>query len=207
MQNAKIFPIIALLSVTAALAANHLITRLDFVRSKILSINNFPRQLGGWKAGPDLPPPPADLQKVIPTARIVAREYTNAHGESVNLTLVTATEYNDLHNPMHCMPAAGWELSAITPSKIGEDVANSVTATRGGIQVETLYWYTASTLRNDTTSERFRALRTIGGGTHGHSLLVRLITAKSPRSKELLVQFAKDIQKPLDALKEEARTR
>src|SRR5262249_21367793 len=157
--------------------------------------------------GSDLPSNNPSIKKVIPTAHIVDREYSRADGRTVNLTLVTATDYNDLHNPMHCLPAAGWEMGKILACPIGEDVANSAVVTKDGAQLEVLYWYTASTFRRDSAAERFKAIRTAAGGTQGQSLLVRLITRKAPDSKQLLQDFARLIETPLEVLKEEARGR
>ena len=75
-----------------------------------LAVDSFPRSLGTWRGGAIAPMDP-DIQARVPTATIMDREYTSSAGGSADVTLVTASDNIDIHNPKDCFPSQGWILT------------------------------------------------------------------------------------------------
>jgi EpsI family protein len=128
MQNAKVLTLTTLILLAVAVAACALVPRVQS-NARLLPIGRMPRQFGGWSAGPDLPTDP-DVQRQLPTAHILERNYTNAQGNVANLMLVTATYDEDFHKPTACLPAQGWILHDRAVVEVAGQPVNALIATR-----------------------------------------------------------------------------
>lgn len=77
----------------------------------------FPREIGGWAAGPSQPLPP-NLEHVLGADDYRTGVYSK-EGEAASVEFFSAY-YDDLasaygiHSPEICIPAGGWEMSTIT---------------------------------------------------------------------------------------------
>ncbi|HLV79114.1 MAG TPA: exosortase-associated EpsI family protein [Chthonomonadaceae bacterium] len=205
MQNHKL-ALLGLTLLLAALAADHALGRLVFNNPPRLPVESFPRAIGEWKAGPDQPVDPSIREK-LPTATIVDRVYQNGFGQPVELTLVSAQDYNDLHDQRLCLPAQGWQISDPKLVAIAGRQINFVSAARNDEKIEMLFWLAGKNLRDDTLPERLRSLRTTVAGVQGYSLLVRLTATGDEDGHRALFAFAHAMLPPLAKLEAQALQR
>lgn len=105
MQAARTAITLTLLA--AAIAVTYAVPRLDLPHPRRIPVEDFPRQIGQWRAIADNETS-EDVQKALPTATIVDRQYRDDRGRMLNVVLVTATEMRDIHSPAVCLPGAGW---------------------------------------------------------------------------------------------------
>ena len=194
--------------VLGALIANHTLPAVHAMASRRVPVETFPRKIGEWTAGKDQRVDPSVLQR-LSTANIVDRNYRNPAGQDIDLTLVTASNGGDLHNPKICFPAQGWRLGDEKVIHIGGRSANYMIASQNGAQFEVIYWLTGSSVRRSAFSEKLVRLHTRFVGLDGHvmkavmdgdSLMVRLMAPHDPDSHRALLQFAGQIQSPIQAL-------
>jgi hypothetical protein len=98
--------------------------RLELPRPRLLPVGSFPREIGEWTMVEERKVS-ADVQKALPTAVILDRDYRNSRGRLVSLLLVTARELKDIHSPAVCLPGSGWETVS---DKLVEQDAFRITA-------------------------------------------------------------------------------
>lgn len=140
MQNVKVLSLTGLLMVAVALVCNYAVARVYIPPVHRLPVETFPRQIGEWTAGPDQPVD-AYVQQVIPTAKIVTRNYTNASGQKLELLLLSAERSADFHDPNLCFPSHGWELSNQHLRIVNGQQVNTMVAERDGIKTAVWYWW------------------------------------------------------------------
>jgi len=141
MPSDKILSLIGCFLVLTGVAADYGFGKLDVPKPHRLPIETFPVTVGNWKGG-SLREVDPDIQKALPTAKIVERVYTNPLGQQVDLMLLTATEDEDMHSPQACFPTQGWKLSNIVSTRVNGDQATRMTAENDGIRQVVLYWLT-----------------------------------------------------------------
>ncbi len=163
----------------------------------------FPRVIGEWQGGVDLPIPELTRQS-LPTATLIDRIYANAQGDAIELTLVSAERAEDAHDPEACLPGWGWTLENAHSLTLDGQAMRSATAHQNGQALHALFWWDtpdAPASRWLSQLQRFR-IETQGRGT----ILVRLTTPATPHSEATLNAFARQLLPALSAWKQaEAR--
>ncbi len=81
--------------------------RLQLPKPRLMPVKKLPRQIGDWTAVTDRKVAD-DVQKALPTAVIVDRDYRNSEGRTVSFLLLSASEIRDIHSPSVCLPGSGW---------------------------------------------------------------------------------------------------
>ena len=200
MQDTKVFAVLALLLVVPALVAEFTCDRLPVAYPRVLSVEAFPARLGAWQGGP-LVPVDSEVQKRIPTAKINERVYTNGTLPGVDLTLVSARDAEDIHNPLACFPSQGWDLSQITRAQIGSQPVNVMTATQGDQRWKVIFWSTGDYA---APAPRAAWLRGLAAARQKYivkgddkSLLVRVVAPATPEGDAALRDFTAHLMAPL----------
>jgi EpsI family protein len=202
MQKAPILAVIAAAMSLSAFTANHAFGRLQAMKPRVLPVESFPRQIGDWTAGDDVPVEPR-VQGFLPTARIVDRRYVNSTGQAVSCMLITASDILDFHNPNICLPGNGWELSEQRTLYVGKQSINSMVGTRDGETANVRYWFvgdTAGTVPGSITLTKVFAIRRLLTNEHVSSLLVRLIAPHNSSGDAAIQAFTREIQPYLTAV-------
>ena len=190
--------------VLSAVGTDYGLGQLDVPKPHRLPVESFPTVIGDWKAGP-LQEVPLDIQKRLPTAKIVERVYTNPTGQTVDLMLLTATEDEDMHSPKACFPAQGWTLSDIQETRIGGQPMTRMTADMDGQgKLAVLYWLTGyypPPPPRTAFLQKASVWRKHFMGNHSNmSLFVRITSPETPLSGQTLAAFMSSLHDPLDAL-------
>lgn len=202
MQNTKILPIIGFGLALAALIANHAFGRLQPAQPHLLPVETLPRQLGGWTAGPDRSLD-SSIRKILPTARIVDRIYTNRSGESVDLLVLSAADYKDFHDPNICFPGQGFTLSDQKTATIAGQTIDTMMAARGADKMDVYYWLAGDAVESVPQGlplEKVLAVRNLMLKTQGQSLFVRLIAPHDAQSGAALADLTRQLLTPLRAM-------
>ncbi len=189
MGHAKTIAVLGLVLMTTVLAANHAFRRIEPPKFKQLPIETFPRQIGEWTSGPDRPPDP-DVQAKLPRAKIVDRLYTNSVGQGIELVLVSADRWQDIHDPRVCFPAQGWTLETRGVVTIEGQKINDLSASRNAERWALLFCFTGKTVREGTLAEKMDAMRRAITRDEADSLLVRLTTPDNEPNHARLLEFA-----------------
>ena len=204
MPNNALLPVIGCVLVLSAVGADYGLGQMDVAKPHRLPVESFPANLGSWKGGPVGEVDP-DIQKRLPTAKIVDRVYTNPLGQSVDLMLLTATEDEDMHSPKACFPSQGWTLSDVKNTQVDGQPATQMTATMDGGQPSTvLYWltgyYPPAPPRNALVRKISGLRNHIMGGHNNMSLFVRVTAPDTPLARRSLSEFTSLLHAPLQAL-------
>jgi EpsI family protein len=203
MQKSKIFALISFVMVLTALAADHTIGRLPLLAARKAPVERFPKHIQGWTAGPDNPVDP-EIQKTLATATVVDRNYTNPSGQSVQLLLVSASQGNDVHNPMICFPGQGWQITDRRTIRVDSQDATVMTAKLDETRLCVLYWISDAEPSPQEESPWLRNLRTIRRwfvtADEGRSLLVRVTAPGDAQNNAPVISFVKDASEPLREL-------
>lgn len=196
MQKSSVLAVIAAMMTISALVGNHAVARLKIEKPKKLQIDLFPRQIGKWKAGEDIPIDPR-IQDFLPSAKIVERPYVDNAGNTIICTLITASDMLDIHNPNICLPGHGWELSNKSSLRIGKQFINKMVATRDGAQYNMWYWWvgdTVGTVPGSITLAKVFAIRKAITKENVATLSVRLFNPHNAGGDKLVEEFATAIQ-------------
>ena len=204
MPNDALLPLMGCALVLSAVAADYGLGQLDVPKSHRLPIEGFPAVVGDWKAGP-VQEIDADIQKRLPTAKIVERVYTNPAGQTMDLMLLTATEDEDMHSPKACFPSQGWALSDVRETQVDGQPMTRMTADMGGRgKLAVLYWltgYYAPAPPRNALLQKASVWRTHFMGAHSNmSLFVRITAPDTPRNDRAMAGFTSAIRDPLNAL-------
>ena len=204
MSNNALFPLIGCALVLSGVGADYGLGQIDVPQSHRLPVETFPAVIGSWKGGAvqDVLP---DVQKGLPTAKIVERVYTNPTGQGVDMMLLTATEDEDMHSPQACFPSQGWVLSDIHGTQVDSQPATQMTAEMPGQgRLAVLYWltgyYPPAPPRNALLKKVYAWRMNIMGGHNNMSLFVRLTAADTPLGHRALADFTASLHDPLHAL-------
>ncbi|HZT44230.1 MAG TPA: exosortase-associated EpsI family protein [Chthonomonadaceae bacterium] len=202
MQNGRTLSIVGLILVLAALVANHAFGRLEPAQPRLVPVETLPHVIGNWTGGQDQPIDPA-LRQVLPTARIVERTYTDGIGRQVNLILVSAGEYKDIHDPQICFPTQGFDMQDQREQTIDGQVVQTMTVSRNFDSYDVRYWLVGDktgVMDGSIPLTKVLALRSLIQHASVQPLLVRLVTRHSPGSDRALEDLARQLAAPLHTL-------
>lgn len=190
--------------VLSAVVADYGLGQLDVPKPHRLSIEGFPAVVGDWKAGPVHQVDP-DIQKRLPTAKIVERDYIDPTGQRMTLMLLTATEDEDMHSPKACFPSQGWTLSGEKDIQIAGQPMTRMTADMDGRgKLAVLYWltgYYAPAPPRNALLQKASVWRTHLMGVHNSmSLFVRITAPDTPLNDQAMTSFTSALHDPLDSL-------
>lgn len=197
MQNAKVLPVIGLIMVVGAVALSYAVPRLPVPNIQRLPVETFPRNVADWASGPDREVDPY-VQNKIPTAKIVSRTYTNKPGKSVELTLLSASQRADFHNPNECFPGQGWALSNHHRVEVDGQRFNVMSAQKDGENLIVYYcWMGERDVKKPSTvvqrtmlDIRDRVFTGIMDRADGMSLFVRVLAKDDEAGRKSVSAFA-----------------
>lgn len=192
MPKTKILSIISLCLIVAALAATRGVGRIETAVLEKLPVESFPKAIGDWGMVVEHKVDP-EVQAKVPTAVIVDRVYRHLDGREVNLTLLTATDYADFHDPNICFPGQGFQLSKAQNTTVGDFQCNVMLAERMGTRMRVVYWWSGAANVDTTYGReqmgRILALRDRITGETGHSLFVRVIAPENDMAEKTVQEF------------------
>ena len=204
MYRSQILILVTLSTLLLAIAVNVFGEKVELGKAIPMQIAEFPKVVGDWKDIKDVPPPES-FTDVLPTAQIIERTYVNKAGGQVDLLLLTATDYGDLHDPRACFPSQGWSLSDEKKLTVGQEQVTDMLAAVDGDQVEVLFWrpdfYSVPTPRSAFARDIYNLYVRHYRKAEGNSLLVRVIASTTPESHADLMKFTQAIQTPLRTLR------
>jgi EpsI family protein len=161
----------------------------------------LPLRLGQWE-GTDAAVP-ADVQRALPSARILSRQYHGPAG-AADVTIVSGSDATALHDPHDCLSGSGWHFltdharSVEVGSPSGSIQVRDVLMARGPVRARMWYWYAiGSEIYNSTLPARlglFRIRLTEGRGRRAE--FVRLIVnagADPGQTTSMLTDLARQI--------------
>ena len=192
---------------TVALAADLLAPRLVMAHPHLLPVASFPRSIGNWQVTTDCPVDP-EIQAKLSTARIIDRIYTDDTGRSVELLLLTATDYKDFHDPNLCFPSQGFDLKERTSFGLDGQEVNAMVAAKGSERYRVIYWLNGrymTSMPHSNGLKKILAIRKLITKEDGASLFVRLMTADGPDSDRTLRDFGSVIQSSVRSLDSSAK--
>ena len=204
MPNYALLPVISCALVLLTAGVNYGLGQMDVPRPHRLPVETFPATVGAWKGGA-LQAVDIDVQKKLPSAKIVERIYTNPQGQWVDLMLLTATEDEDMHSPQACFPSQGWTLSNIQETQVGGQPATRMSAQQeGGPPATVLYWltgyYPPVPPRNALLQKAYEQRTRVMGNHNNMSLFVRMIGSDTPLGRRAMAEFTSQVDSPLQAL-------
>ncbi len=207
MQAARTVITLALLA--AAAVVTYALPRLNLPHPRRLPVEEFPRQIGQWRAAEDNEVN-EDVQKALPTAVIVDRQYVNGEGRILNVVLVTASEMRDIHSPAVCLPGSGWVTSKDELVMMeGQKITARVMSFRDS-PYHVWFWYPPVPFDEpkDPIIRRLYRWRLTAPGTYrpdtladlSSSLMVRVMTPDRPGAAEAIRDFVRSATNPLATL-------
>lgn len=164
-----------------------------------LPIERFPSQIGAWHVEHEFEPEP-EVQRKLPTAKIVERDYVDPLGRHVNLMLLNALDDQDFHKPDACLPGQGAAIDQRRTVMIVNRPANGMRSTQDGHSEQLLYYWVK--LPNRAAPPPGTLLGRIYGlrqwvDHESLSLFVRITMADRPQDHTELVEFADRVWKAL----------
>lgn len=126
-----------------------------------------PDRIGVWEAT-DTPIPPTIL-RMLGDPKALGREYHNPLGETVYVSLVSAGQFENYHDPTVCVPGSGFSMTAlklIPLDKEGKAKARAMVFRRGEQRIVMYYWnqsrdgHTDMEARQSTYRDLLARLRT-----------------------------------------------
>lgn len=204
MPNNALLPMIACALVLSAVGADYGLGQMDVPKSHRLPVETFPAAIGSWQGGP-VQDVGIDIQRRLPTAKIVERVYSDGKGPGVDLMLLTATEDEDMHNPQACFPSQGWTLSDIHNQPVDGKPATEMTATMDeGQRLTVLYWltgyYPPVPPRTPLLRKAYNWRKRVMGGHNNMSLFVRMTAPDTPLGHQALAKFTPLLHDPIQKL-------
>jgi EpsI family protein len=202
MQKPSVLAVMAAAMMLTALIANHAVGRLQVPKPRIVPVDQFPRQIGKWKAGEDIPVD-SRIQAFIPTAKIVERPYSDDLGRTISCTLITASDVVDIHNPNICLPGQGWDLSDKRLIHMGNQAINTMVAAQDGQKYNMWYWWvgdSVGTVPGSQTISKIFKIRELIMKEHVETLSVRLFGPHSAVGDAAIQEFGAAILPHLKAI-------
>jgi EpsI family protein len=196
-------PILTVLIALTSVLAARLPTIQSEARANEQPVARLPLRLGQWE-GVEVPVA-QDVQRALPTAHILSRQYHCPSGLA-NVTIVTGSDATALHDPHDCLTGDGWHF--LKEQSRAVDVGapahpiqvREVLMANGPIRARMWYWYAiGSEVYNRTLPARlglFRIRLTEGRGRRAE--FVRLIVGgetDSARSAVMLADLARQISR------------
>jgi EpsI family protein len=194
-------PFLTVLAGATALFAAHMPTIQSEVRADSQPAARLALQLGKWQ-GQDVPVP-VDVQKALPTARILSRSYSCPTGPAT-VTIVSGSDATVLHDPHDCLSGEGWQFlqERTRTVDIGRPGAairvREVVMDKSGVPAHMWYWYAiGSDVYDSTLAARLGLFRTrLTEGRGRRAEFVRLIVGgetDSGRSAAMLTDLARQL--------------
>jgi EpsI family protein len=205
--NARLPILTVLIAVTAVVAA-----RLPSIQSEARAdatpVAQLPLNLGQWK-GTDQEVA-ADVQRALPSARILSRRYECGSG-SADVTIITGSDATVLHDPHDCLTGDGWQFMTDheravdvggpgTPRREGGGSipVRDVVMMRGSTRARLWYWYSSGPrVYSSTLPARLGLFKTrLTEGRGRQAKFVRLIVVgetDSARTTVMLTDLARQI--------------
>ena len=146
-----------------------------------------------------------DIQKRLPTAKIVERVYTNPHGPERRPDAADGDGRRGHAQPPGLLPLAGLEPQQY-PKHAGRWAASDPDerTEEGGPAATVLYWLTGyfppAPPRNALLQKAYLARMHIMGNHNNMSLFVRIIAPDTPLGRRALAEFTSDLRGPLQTL-------
>jgi hypothetical protein len=191
------------------LIANHAVGRIEIGRAWPVSIGGFPRQIGEWRVVGNIPTDDW-VPFVVPTATQTENIYQKPGGQPIDLLLVTATRYVDLHDPRDCFRTNGWSEAPHNSVTIQGQTIQSFIAARGGQQLEVLFWRPTYYQLPRPQSEVARAILAAYTKRWPHSIdgpmVVRVVGPATPEAHRERLAFLAAIEPPLQQLPHEPQS-
>ena len=106
MSNNALLPLIGCALVLSAVGVDYGLGQLDVPKPHFLPVESFPAVIGDWKGGPVQQVNP-DIQKRLPTAKIVERVYTNPTGQGGGPDAADGHRGRGHAQPQSLLPLAG----------------------------------------------------------------------------------------------------
>lgn len=204
MSSARTYLVLILL--VAGAVFTYAAPRLDLPKPRLIKVGSFPRTFAGWTAVHERQVE-EDIQKALPTAIIVDRDYRNEQGRTISLLLLTAREMKDIHSPAVCLPGSGWQTQSDKLVVIdGQKITARVMAMRG-VPFHVWFWYPPTPYpepKHPFVRKLYR-WRLTAPGTYrpdtiadlSTSLMVRVIAPAVPGSLQDVESFVHSLRKPL----------
>jgi EpsI family protein len=188
-------PILTAVIAVAAIIAARLPTIQSEARANELPAARLPLRLGQWE-GIEVPVP-QDVQRALPTAHILSRQYQCPSGLA-NVTIVTGSDATALHDPHDCLTGDGWHFLKEQSRTVDVGApahpiqVREVLMANGPVRARMWYWYAiGSEIYNRTLPARlglFRIRLTEGRGRRAQ--FVRLIVGGETESARTTVMLA-----------------
>jgi hypothetical protein len=203
MHRTEIYAFAACLIVFLGSAADYGIGKVPVSQSHKVPIQTFPAKVSDWIGGPLISPDPSLKQK-LPTATIRERQYEDSLSNSVDLTLVTASNYIDMHDPTICFPAQGWIITKSEMTQTSGQKMHMLTVLQDGQKMTVYYWWTGyyppPPAKNDVQKVIAGFRDKVVNARVGSSLLVRVVATQSSCSDDRLKAFLASILPPVQTL-------
>ena len=194
-------PLLIALIGTTSLVAARLPTIQSEARADVQPAAWLPMRLGQWE-GVDVPVP-QDVQRALPTAHILSRQYRGPAG-AADVTIVSGSDATALHDPHDCLTGDGWHFlkEQVRSVEVGAPAhpiqVRDVLMVNGPLRARMWYWYAiGSDVYNRTLPARlglFRIRLTEGRGRRAE--FVRLIVGgdtDSAQSTDMLADLTRQI--------------
>ena len=167
-----------------------------------------PTSIGTWQAGPILAVDD-DVQAKLPTAKIIERVYTDDLDHSIDLTLVTAKDSLDIHDPSICLPGQGWKIVTSGTAQYSRQSVHTMTLNQDGDTMKVIYWWTGyypPKLSSHPWVQAASRLRTrIVHSRDGESLMVRILSNSDDNNDAVINDFTSQLIPQVDKLVAEGR--
>jgi EpsI family protein len=113
-------------------------------------VTSFPRTLGQWQGGEDIPFS-ADTLQVLGPGDFVERTYVAPDQPGVDLFIAyfpSQRSGDTIHSPRHCLPGAGWQFAESSELQLKNPAGRPLTVNyyviaKGDERQAVLYWYQA----------------------------------------------------------------
>jgi EpsI family protein len=113
-------------------------------------VTSFPRVLGEWQGGEDVPFS-ADTLQVLGPGDFMERTYAAPSQPAVDLFLAyfpSQRSGDTIHSPRHCLPGAGWQFAESSELQLKTPAGQPLTVNyyviaKGDERQVVLYWYEA----------------------------------------------------------------
>ncbi|MEJ5298878.1 MAG: exosortase C-terminal domain/associated protein EpsI [Armatimonadota bacterium] len=203
MQGTQIRLVVCIVLALAALVVNRAVGRLTYDKMEVLPVHTFPKQVGEWKFVRELEQDP-QVMKHLPSAVVTDRIYERKDGRTVNLTLLSAREYVDFHDPWFCFRGQGFQMSPKQRATLAGQPLDEVVAEKDGYRLRAVYWWKGRAAERPKYApeqwNRILALKARLQGRQEASLQIRILTVDEPDARGVLEDFIAAAQPELKKL-------
>jgi EpsI family protein len=147
-------PILTVLIGVTSLIAARLPTVQSEARADSRPAPQLALRLGQWTGTEQ--PVPEDVQRALPTARLLSRRYQCPLG-TADVTIIAGSDATALHDPHDCLSASGWEFMEDEPRDVdlgsgkGSFRVRDAVMINGPVRARMWYWYTIGSETFDRT--------------------------------------------------------